>query len=320
MFINRRHFFSFLGSYLFLTPSVLKPREDKLSVVTTTSMICDAVNFIGGDFVIAKSLMGPGVDPHSYRPTRTDIVSMAKATLTFYHGLDLEIQMKTFFEKLEKKKKVIAVAETIEPNFLLPYPGHRDRYDPHVWMDPVIWSKVILPITRTFAQLMPQNQKYFQRNAQEYIKEISELDKYAKKTMDSIPQNARYLLTAHDAFGYFGRAYDMEVIGVQGISTNSEAGLNRMHKLVDFIVQRKISAVFIETSLSDRNIRALIEGAAARKHQLQLGGELYSDAMGPQGTYEATYLGMMDHNVTKIATALGGKAPKRGWKSKLKDL
>ena len=314
-----RIFFIFsLAALTALKALPLSADNKLLSVVATTSMIADAARNVGGSHVVVQSLMGPGIDPHSYRHTRNDIVAMTKSDLTLYHGLGLEAQMKSFFKDLSSKRPVGAVTHNINPQKLLEYPGKTDRFDPHIWMNPVLWSLVINRTESALSEVRPDKKVIFERNAAEYHDQLVQLDTFAKSVLSTVPQKSRVLVTAHDAFGYFGRAYGFEVIGVQGISTNSEAGLYRIKEIVDILVDREISAVFVESSVSDRNMRALIEGAAAQGHTVRLGGELYSDAMGQEGTYEGTYIGMLDHNITTISKALGGTPPKRGWQGKLK--
>lgn len=291
--------------------------KDRLQVVATTGMIADAARQIGGDFVEVKALMGPGVDPHAYRQTRTDIVALTRADLVLWHGLYLEAQMEDFFHKLESRRNVVAVAEGLARENLITHPVYADKVDPHVWMAPEMWRSVVEQVSAALVEAMPEQADYFAANADHHIAQVGRLHGYASKVLSSIPENSRILVSAHDAFGYFGRAYGFEVLGIQGISTESEAGLNRIGELVDILVERKVGAVFVESSVSDRNIRALIEGAAARGHKVVIGGELYSDAMGVEGTYEGTYLGMIDHNVTVIAGALGGEVPERGMDGKL---
>ena len=316
--MNRRFFIVSLGIAAGAKALPVMSDEGALNIVATTSMIADTARSIGQGHVKINGLMGPGIDPHSYRHTRNDIVSMTKADLTLRHGLDLEAQMEDFFSNLSKKRPVVAVANMISTKKLMDYPSQTGRYDPHVWMDPLLWALAADQIASAFAEVKPEKENEFQKNVSDYKSKLVGLNEYAKNVLDTVPRKSRVLVTAHDAFGYFGKAYGFEVIGVQGISTNSEAGLYRIKEIVDILVERNISAVFVESSVSDRNMRALIEGANAQGHRVSLGGELYSDAMGSNGTYEGTYIGMLDHNITTIARALGGKPPKLGWQGKLK--
>jgi len=288
-----------------------------LRVVATTGMIADAARQIGGDLVEVKGLMGPGVDPHAYRQTRTDIVAMTRADLVLWHGLYLEAQMEGFFHDLARKRNVVAVAEALPRDKLRGHDSYADKFDPHVWMNPVLWIEVVRAVQAALTETRPEAALKFEANAEVYISQIRAVSRYAADRLQRVPESARVLLTAHDAFGYFGAEYGFEVLGIQGISTESEAGLNRIGMLVDLLVERRITAVFVESSVSDRSIRAVIEGAAAKGHALKVGGELFSDAMGPDGTYEGTYVGMIDHNVTVIAGALGANVPPRGMIGKL---
>ena len=283
-----------------------------LQVVATTGMIGDAARRIGGQHVAVRDLMGPGVDPHAYRQTRSDIVAMTRADAVLWHGLYLEAQMESFFEDLARRLPVTAIAEDLPHSDLISHADYNGRFDPHVWMDPKLWSGCADAVHAALLALKPQAQVDFDAYLASFKAEAAALEQYAREMLAKVPADQRVLVTAHDAFGYFGRAYGFEVLGVQGISTESEAGLNRISELVDIIVKRKLRAVFIETSVSDRNVRALIEGAAAQGHDVAIGGSLYSDAMGAPGTYEGTWLGMIDHNVTTIAGALGADVPARG--------
>jgi len=286
--------------------------QDRLDVVATTGMIADAVREVGGDLVEVSALMGPGVDPHAYRQTRSDIVATANADLVLWHGLYLEAQMEDFLIELSETRPVIAVAEQLPRNLLIGHDDYADRHDPHVWMNPNLWSRVILEVRDALTEVHPEGRETFHAGTETYLEELAALAQYTQQVLGTVPAESRVLLSAHDAFNYFGSAYGFEVIGIQGISTESEAGLQRIAELVDMLVDRDIRAVFVESSVSDRNIRALIEGAAARDHEVVIGGELFSDAMGEEGTYEGTYVGMIDHNATVIAAALGGEAPDRG--------
>ncbi|WP_299639969.1 zinc ABC transporter substrate-binding protein [uncultured Ruegeria sp.] len=291
--------------------------EAPLKVVATTGMIADAARQVGGDQVDVRGLMGPGVDPHAYRQTRSDIVAMTRADLILWHGLYLEAQMEDFFHDLERKRTVVAVAEGIDKSKLRAHDDYADKYDPHVWMTPELWRDVVLEVQAALTEVRPEAAEVFAANVQAHLADIDRLTTYADKVLASVPDNNKVLVTAHDAFGYFGESFGFEVLGIQGISTQSEAGLNRIGELVDLLVDRKITAVFVESSVSDRSIRALIEGAAAKGHEVHVGGELFSDAMGEEGTYEGTYVGMLDHNITVIASALGGDVPDRGMDGKL---
>jgi manganese/zinc/iron transport system substrate-binding protein len=290
---------------------------ETLSVVATTGMIADAARRIGGEAVDVRALMGPGVDPHAYRQTRSDIAAMVRADLVLWHGLYLEAQMEEFMRELGERKPVVAVAESLPREELIAHVDYADKFDPHVWMDPRLWSRVVEAVRDALAAQRPAEAEAFAANTRAYLAELEALAAYSDKVFGSVPERARVLVTAHDAFSYFGRAHGFEVLGIQGISTQSEAGLQRVAELVDILVERGIGAVFVESSVSDRSIRALVEGAAAKGHEVVIGGELFSDAMGADGTYEGTYPGMIDHNATTISRALGGDAPARGMAGRL---
>ena len=291
--------------------------RDTITVVATTGMIADAARQVGGERVNVKALMGPGVDPHAYRQTRSDIVALTKADLVLWHGLYLEAQMEEFMQRLAKRQDIVAVGDALPRDVLIGHDDYENKFDPHVWMNPGLWSQVIEIIRDALIAEHPAAAETFRANAEKHLAELNALNEYTHRVLKSVPPESRVLLTAHDAFKYFGKTYGFEVIGIQGISTESEAGLKRIRDLVDLIVERNIRAVFVESSVSDRNIRALIEGAAARGHTVTIGGELFSDAMGEPGTYEGTYVGMIDHNTTTISRALGGNAPAKGMSGRL---
>lgn len=294
-----------------------RAQGEPLQLVATTGMIADALRVVGGERVEVTALMGPGVDPHGYRQTSSDIALMARADAVFRHGLRLEAQLEDFLHRLSARRPVIALAESLPKDALLSDEDNPTLPDPHVWMDPALWRGVVEAAQVELGRLDPQSEALFAENAVAYLAEIERLDAYSREVLSSVPEGQRVLVTAHDAFGYFGRAYDYEVLAIQGISTQSEAGLRQIESLVSELAERGIGAIFVESSVSDRNIRALIEGATARGHAVTIGGELFSDAMGRGGTYEGTYLGMIDHNVSTIAAALGGEVPDRGMNGRL---
>jgi len=288
-----------------------------LTVVATTGMVADAARVVGGEAVRVTGLMGPGVDPHSWRQTRTDVAAMARADLVLRHGLFLEAQLEDFFVTLARRTPVVAVAESLPRDRLRAHDAYADRFDPHVWMVPDLWLEVVAAVRGALSAARPDNAALFAANHDAYAAEIAALGDYARARLATVPEGARVLVTAHDAFGYFGAAYGFQVEGIQGISTEAEAGLQRIEALVALLVERRVGAVFVESSVPARNLRALIEGAAAQGHGVAIGAELFSDAMGAEGTYEGTYLGMIDHNVTAITRALGGAAPERGMRGLL---
>jgi manganese/zinc/iron transport system substrate-binding protein len=297
------------------------PASYPYNVVTTVGMVSDIVHQVAGDKAKVTGLIGEGIDPHLYKPTRNDVAALLDADVVFYSGLMLEGKMSDTFVKVAGSgKPVFAVTdeEFFDPKFLLEPPEFRGHHDPHVWMAVPGWMKAVTAVSEQLSRYDPSNASYYAANAERYLAELKKLDDYARQSIGSIPKESRILITAHDAFNYFGREYGIDVQGIQGISTESEAGLQRINQLVNDIVQKKVQAVFVETSVAAKNIEALIDGVAAQGATIKVGGSLYSDAMGRAGTYEGTYIGMIDHNVTTIARALGGTAPAKGLNGKLK--
>ncbi|MEO0511741.1 MAG: zinc ABC transporter substrate-binding protein [Planctomycetota bacterium] len=285
----------------------------RYSVVATVGMIGDVAHNLAGDRATVETLVPADVDPHLYSPTRNDIQKLIGADLLLYNGRQLEGKMGIALEKAAQSGTlVVAVAEVIDEGLLLRSGEIDETYDPHVWMNPVAWGEVVAVVQDSLAELDPDGEPVYAAASEVYRAELAELDAYAEEVLASVPEQQRVLVTAHDAFNYFGRRYGFEVVGVQGLSTEAEAGVRDVERLVDLIVDRGIRAVFVESTVSDRSVQALIGGAKARGQQVVVGGELYSDAMGPEGTYEGTYLGMIDHNVTTIARSLGGDAPEGG--------
>jgi manganese/zinc/iron transport system substrate-binding protein len=289
----------------------------KIEVVATTAMIGDAVKAVGGTRLNVEVLLGQGVDPHLYKPTRADIAKMAKADIIFANGLNLEAQFRDTFEQLARTKRVVLAGERLPKDRLLADADYKDKPDPHVWMDAELWKGVIGAIRDALSAHDSAGRQDYDRGHERYMGEIGRLSDYVTRVLASIPKDRRILLTAHDAFNYFSRAYNIEVIGIQGVSTESEAGLKKIEDVVELVVARKLPSIFVESSVSDRNVQAVIEGAARRGHKLTIGAELFSDAMGAPGTYEGTYIGMIDHNATTITRALGGEAPSRGLNGRL---
>jgi manganese/zinc/iron transport system substrate-binding protein len=302
-----------------LIPATAKaaPKAYPYQITTTVGMVTDIVRQVAGEQATVTGIMGAGVDPHLYKPTRDDVAAMMRADVIFYAGLMLEGKMADTLIKIARTKPVQAVTESIEEKYLLEPEEMRGHYDPHVWMDPMAWVKAVEAVSRTLAEYDPANAELYRRNAADYAKRCEELAAYGRQVLATVPESSRVLISSHDAFNYFGRAFGLEVMGVQGLSTESEAGLQRINELVDYIVEQEVRAVFVESSVSPRNIEALAQGVQSRGKDLRVGGELYSDAMGAEGTYEGTYLGMLDHNITTVARALGGQAPERGWQGKL---
>lgn len=293
------------------------PTKYPYTITCTTGMVADIVKQVAGEKGEVSNIIGAGVDPHLYSATRNDVARLIKSDIIFYSGLMLEGKMGDAFVRVGRKRPVYAVTELIDHQLLLEPPEFAGHSDPHVWMDVSLWKQCTELVMQTLSEFDPPNAAYYKNNFEAYAQTLDELDAYAKKCIATIPENHRVLVTAHDAFNYFARAYGLEVRGIQGISTESEAGIADINRLVEMICNRGIRAVFVETSVSDKNIKALLEGAKARDHQVSIGGTLFSDAMGNAGTYEGTYVGMLDHNITTITRALGGEAPIKGMQGKL---
>jgi manganese/zinc/iron transport system substrate-binding protein len=294
-------------------------RSAPYKAVATVGMVADIVRAVAGERADVTAIIGEGVDPHLYKPTRGDVALLLQADIVFYSGLMLEGKMADTFVKVARSgKPVHAVTELIDEAFLLEPPEMQGHFDPHVWMDVSAWSRCVDAVAKALAVHDPAGAEAYAANAARYVAELDQLHAYARQAIASIPEQKRVLITAHDAFNYFGRAYGIDVRGIQGLSTESEAGLEDINRLVGLLVDRDIDAVFVETSVADKNVRALVEGAQSRGKEVRIGGSLFSDAMGAPGTYEGTYMGMIDHNVTVITRALGGDAPEGGFQGQLR--
>lgn len=277
-----------------------------LRVVTTTGIIADTVSQIGGEHVTVTSLMGEGVDPHLYKASPRDMKRLLEADLVFHNGLHLEGKMADALEKLASRKPVSAISRGI-PRSLLRSPEHQpDAIDPHIWFSVPLWQYAIDEITKVLSEQIPQHKEMLLQRSFKIKEEYNSLDAWIKKEIATIPEERRILITAHDAFGYFGMAYGIQVLAIQGMSTDSEASLQEINQLVDTIVARKIPAVFVESSVPQKTVHALVEGALAKTHQVRVGGELFSDALGATGTEVGTLAGIIRHNTNTIVTALRG--------------
>ena len=251
--------------------------------------------------------MGPGVDPHLYVASESDVESLQNADVIIYNGLFLEAQMTEVFEALGERKTVLAAGEQIDPARLLPWATYADEYDPHIWFDVTLWMEVVKAVRDTLSTVDAANAADYAANAEALLQQLDELHAYVQSQAARVPAEQRVLVTAHDAFHYFGRTYGFDVRGLQGISTASEAGTADVQQLANFIVEHEIPAIFIESSVPIRNVEALQAAVAAKGHQVDIGGELFSDAMGDPGTPEGTYVGMVRHNVDTIVAALLGE-------------
>lgn len=274
-------------------------------IVATTSQVRDMVAQIVGDGGEVVGLMGPGVDPHLYKPTAGDVQKLESADIIVYSGLELEGRMGEILEKAESGgRTVISASEGIPEDRLIPLPQIAGHHDPHFWFDPELWQLATQHVADELAEASPTSKDTFQTNASTFITKLKEMDQRAKEMTGEIPKERRILITAHDAFGYFGRRYGFEIHGIQGTSTVSEAGAGDLQRLANLIAQKKIKAMFVETSVPKATIEALQKAVQSRGWEIKIGGSLYSDAMGSEGTDEGTYLGMFDHNVQTIVEAL----------------
>ena len=280
---------------------------DQINVVATTGMISDIVGNVGGPRVAVTGLMGPGVDPHLYKARESDVRALQKADVIFYNGLHLEAQLGEVLEKMGEKRTVVAVAGDLPEEVLLDFSGYPGLYDPHVWFDVILWKHAVENVRDTLKEHDPEHANLFEARATSYLKVLDSLHSYVQEKVASVPEEQRVLITAHDAFSYFGKAYGFEVKGLQGISTESEAGTKDVQDLATFIAERQIKAIFVESSVPERNIKAVQEAVQAQGWDVQVGGELFSDAMGDEGTLEGTYYGMVEHNIDTIAGALSGE-------------
>lgn len=281
-------------------------RTRSLRVVTTTGMLADMAKDILGENGEVTALMGPGVDPHLYKATQSDLSRLQEADLIIYNGLHLEGKMGEILEKLERipGKAIFNAGEQCDKARLISIDDTGQNFDPHIWFDVSLWSEIVNPLANSLTSLRPDLESDFKKRADSKVESLDSLHQWVKMEIESLPAEQRILITAHDAFEYFGRAYGIEVKGLQGISTLSEAGIRDVKELVDLIVERKIKAVFIESSVPVRDIEAVAAGCLERGHEVRIGGTLFSDAMGAEGTPEGTYRGMVIHNVRTMKEGL----------------
>lgn len=288
-----------------------------IKATVTVGMVADIVRAIGGKHVEVKQLMNAGVDPHLYTATRDDSAAILGADIVFYNGLLLEGKMSEMLERTSSSRRVFAAGESLSKTNLAEDPTQQHHPDPHVWMSVDMWRTVAKGIQVELSSFDPEHSSDYESAAEILDAKLASLHDYGRKVMAGVPEDQRVLVTSHDAFRYFGGAYGVEVQAVQGISTESEAGLRRINELVDMLVDRKVASVFIESSVPKESIESLLRGAQQKGHRVTIGGTLYSDAMGNAGTYEGTYVGMMDHNLTTIAKALGSTTvPENGFREK----
>ncbi len=276
----------------------------KLNVVTTIGQIGDAAAIIGGEHVNVVSLMGPGVDPHLYTASESDVSKLTEADVILYNGLFLEAQMADVLKQIGETRTAVAVAENIPEEKRLASVNYADEHDPHVWFDVELWSIVAEAVRDTLIEADPDNATDYKANAEAYLAELADLHTYVSEQAASVPEQQRVLITAHDAFSYFGQAYSFEVMGLQGISTESEASTADVQNLANFIVENQIPAIFVESSVPVRTVEAVQAAVADQGFNVKIGGELFSDAMGNPDTPEGHYTGMVRHNIDTIVSSL----------------
>ncbi|MFO8231220.1 MAG: zinc ABC transporter substrate-binding protein [Longimonas sp.] len=280
--------------------------EDRVSVVATTNVVGDLVRQVGGDAVALTTLMGPGIDPHQYNASEGDVQRMAGADMVVYNGLHLEGKMVDLFPEMDRRGiSTTALAEASVPDSLrIGSTEYASAYDPHVWFDVSLWRRAALHLGDALADLDPDHATAYRERAADYAARLDSLDTYAREQIATIPETQRVLVTSHDAFRYLGAAYDIEVRGLQGISTDSEAGTADVQALAGFIAERQIPTIFAETSVSERGLQAVQEAVRSRGFEVQLGNALYGDALGDAGTPTGTYIGAVRHNIDTIVEGL----------------
>ena len=280
-----------------------KNKNSQLHVVTTTTMITDLVENIGGNHIYIEGLMGSGVDPHLYKASEGDVTKLVNADIIFYNGLHLEGKLVEVFEKM-KTKKTVAISDAIDKKTLIGSEYFASSYDPHIWFNIVYWKQATSYVVKVLSEALPEHKARFESNGKAYLNKLDALEIKVKATIDSLPEEQRILVTAHDAFNYFGKAFNFEVVGLQGLSTATEAGVQDVQNLAAFIIDHKVKAIFVESSVPKRTIEALQAAVKSKGHDVVIGGTLYSDALGDAKTIEGTYIGMFEYNVNTIVNAL----------------
>ncbi|NQX76212.1 zinc ABC transporter substrate-binding protein [Gilvibacter sp.] len=294
-----------ITALLLVSCNSAKDVDSKPNVVATTTMISDLARQIGKDSIDVQGLMGSGVDPHLYKASEGDVSKLYNADLILYNGLHLEGKMGEVFEKMQAQNiKTVALAETLDPLVLLESEYFASNYDPHVWFNITFWRRIATALKDELVALDPESKAYYEANYAAYIEDLTNLKDVVEQIISSLPQEKRYLVTAHDAFNYFGQAYGFEVIGLQGLSTATEAGVQDVQRLADFIIEKQIKAIFVESSVPKRTIEALQAAVRAKDFEVVIGGTLYSDALGSAGTDEGQYIGMFLSNVNTIVKGL----------------
>ena len=278
--------------------------DNKLRVVSTIGMIADIVKNVGGTRVEVTGMVEPGVDPHFYNPTPKDVQTLGSAHIIFFNGLHLEAKMGDVLAKMSEDTLTVAVTDTIDRSLLLTPQEYEGRYDPHLWFDVKLWMQAAGKVRDVLSEYDADNTVLYRTNAERYLKKLAELDEYVRSQVERVPSEQRVLVTAHDCFNYFGKAYGFEVRGLQGVSTETEVGIADVQELATFIADRGISAIFVESSISPRSLEAVKAAVKSKGFDVEIGGELFTDAMGNEGTPEGTYIGMIRHNIDTIVQAL----------------
>ncbi|WP_226389212.1 metal ABC transporter solute-binding protein, Zn/Mn family [Penaeicola halotolerans] len=300
------HLILFIISVALTFSCQTKPQErsGKLKIVATTGLIADALINIVGDSAEVQSLMGPGVDPHLYKATQSDLEKLSSADVIYYNGLHLEGKMTEVLEKYDRIKPTIPVAASIPAEGLINNTDYESAQDPHVWFDVKLWKQVVDGMAKSLISQEPALKDYIEANTTIYISKLDSLDSAIRIYINTVPKEKRILVTAHDAFSYFGKSYQLEVKGLQGISTLSEFGLKDITSLVDYIISNDVKAIFVESSVSPKAIEAVLTGCREKGHQVVIGGSLYSDALGAKGTPEGTYIGVVNYNVRTFINSI----------------
>lgn len=292
-----------LITFVFLNCKKNSKKSETFNVVATTSMITDLVKNIGGEHINLQGLMGSGVDPHLYKASEGDVTKLSNADVIFYNGLHLEGKLVEVFEKM-KHVKTIAVSDAIDKSTLIGSEYFASNYDPHIWFNIDYWIQATQFVVNKLSEALPEKKEFFKANGLHYIKQLEALKAEVKLTIKTLPEEKRILVTAHDAFNYFGKSHGFEVVGLQGLSTATEAGVQDVQKLSHFIIKKQVNAIFVESSVPKRTIEALQAAVNSKGHEVKIGGSLYSDALGNNGTIEGTYIGMFKYNVNTIVNAL----------------
>jgi len=295
----------FCIAFAFLCCKTETKSNEKLNVVCTTTMITDLVENIGGENLNIQGLMGSGVDPHLYKASEGDVSKLVNADIIFYNGLHLEGKLVEVFEKMGSSAKTpIALGEELDKNTLIGSDYFASNYDPHVWFDIEYFKQFAKKVEEVLSEKDAENTASYQKNLITYLSELDVLQKQVESIIENLPEDKRILVTAHDAFNYFGKAYGFEVMGLQGLSTATEAGVQDVRNISAFIIENDIKAIFVESSVPKRTIEALKQAVKSKGHDVDIGGTLYSDALGSADSIEGTYIGMFEYNVRTIVEAL----------------